>query len=328
MASVGVSEGLLLEQSWVPVCLGGVQLLAKSCFADTAYRLLLSDLQCVWEEEMDTAAIDGRAQALNRRLTAPVSAFFSHLCSVACPRLAGGGEGEFEESADVAEFSLQRSQGRLDIRLKSELAGMPFYWEFRCTPAPVKVVCSHLVQPLLAVSRVLQRQVGELGALLTRKDAEIQEYKESGAVLSRARLKTEVFEEQSYRESFITQVLPEVCSAQDQLGFDADLQELYAAVTAQRSSHKRKSSDSQAPGDHFPQKKSTLDEAPNSSTAPGAELAAALDQTQSSSAGPEPGPGSAGPEGPHSEQTAPLNNVQSDRPSSRPRKKKAVGLFR
>lgn len=62
MASVGVSEDLLLEQSWVPVCLGGVQLLAKSWFADTAYRLLLSDLQCVWEEEMDAAAIQDRAQ--------------------------------------------------------------------------------------------------------------------------------------------------------------------------------------------------------------------------------------------------------------------------
>ncbi|XP_061082348.1 non-homologous end-joining factor 1 isoform X3 [Conger conger] len=205
MVSVGVSEDLLREQSWVPVCLGGVQLLAKSWFADTAYRLLLSDLQCVWEEEMDAAAIQDRAQDLNKRLRAPVSAFFSHLCTVACPRLTGGGGGELEENVDPAEFSLLRSHDCLEVRLKSELAGVPFYWEFRCTPAAVTVVCRHFVQPLLAVSRVLQRQVGELGALLSRKDAEIQDYKENGAELSRARLKTEVFEEQSYREGFIAQ---------------------------------------------------------------------------------------------------------------------------
>ncbi|KAG9335566.1 hypothetical protein JZ751_004470 [Albula glossodonta] len=209
MASVGVSEALLLEQSWAPVCLGGLQLLAKSCFKDTAYRLLLSDMQFVWEEEMNTAAIQERAQVnqsgqeLNRRLRAPVSAFFTHLCEVACPRLAG---------ADSAEFSsLQCSQDRLDIRLKSELAGVPFYWEFRCTPASVAVVCSHFVRPLLAVSMVLQRQVGELGTLLARKDTEIQDYKESGAELSRARLKTEVFDEQSYRETFITQAWCDCC---------------------------------------------------------------------------------------------------------------------
>lgn len=41
------------------------------------------------------------------------------------------------------------------------------------------------MRPLLAVSRVLQRQVKDLAALLVRKDAEIQDYQENGAVLSR-----------------------------------------------------------------------------------------------------------------------------------------------
>ncbi|KAI1899130.1 hypothetical protein AGOR_G00058370 [Albula goreensis] len=336
MASAGVSEALLLEQSWAPVCLGGLQLLAKSCFKDTAYRLLLSDMQFVWEEEVNTAAIQERAQELNRRLRAPVSAFFTHLCKVACPRLTGCGEDE--DSADSAEFSsLQCSQDRLDIRLKSELAGVPFYWEFRCTPASVAVVCSHFVRPLLAVSMVLQRQVGELGTLLARKDTEIQDYKESGAELSRARLKTEVFDEQSYRETFITQVLPQVCAAQDGLGFDADLQELYTAVTAQSSSRKRKRSDSHDPGERGPDRSPKNHSVPESqplgeslrcSAAPGVDLGAALGPKESSSARPEPGTRQVEFESIQSQQTAPPSTAPSDRPSSRPRKKKAVGLFR
>lgn len=41
------------------------------------------------------------------------------------------------------------------------------------------------MRPLLAMTHALQRQVGELAALLVRKDAEIQDYKENGAMLSR-----------------------------------------------------------------------------------------------------------------------------------------------
>lgn len=96
-------------------------------------------------------------------------------------------------------------------------------------------VCSQLVRPLLLMSRLLQRQVGQLGALLARKDTELQDYRDNGAVLSRGRLyvqrnkntlikhnihtcssrwcvcfaerlQTELFEEQSYRENFLTQV--------------------------------------------------------------------------------------------------------------------------
>lgn len=46
-------------------------------------------------------------------------------------------------------------------------------------------MCAHLVRPLLAMSHLLQRQTEQLGNLLARKDAEILDYKENGATLSR-----------------------------------------------------------------------------------------------------------------------------------------------
>ncbi|XP_052354897.1 non-homologous end-joining factor 1 [Oncorhynchus keta] len=193
-------DGVLLDCPWVPVCISGSQLLAKTWFGDTAYRILLTDLHSVWEEEMDTRAIQDRAQELNRRLRAPVHAFFSHMCEVALPCLSGR-----VEDRGALQFSLNHHGGDINLKLKSELAGVPFYWEFRCTPAPVALVCSQLVRPLLLMSRLLQRQVGQLGALLARKDTELQDYRDNGAVLSRERLQTELFEEQSYRENFLTQ---------------------------------------------------------------------------------------------------------------------------
>lgn len=45
--------------------------------------------------------------------------------------------------------------------------------------------CAQLVRPLLAMNHLLQRQAMELEDLLVRKDAEIQDYKENGASLSR-----------------------------------------------------------------------------------------------------------------------------------------------
>lgn len=46
-------------------------------------------------------------------------------------------------------------------------------------------VCIQLVRPLLTMSHLLQKQVEQLGGLLVRKDAEIQDYRENGATLSR-----------------------------------------------------------------------------------------------------------------------------------------------
>ncbi|XP_037552224.1 non-homologous end-joining factor 1 [Nematolebias whitei] len=230
------TEDLLLRRPLHPVSISGCQLLVKSWFGDAAYHVLLTDMHCVWEERMNAAAIQSRAQELNRRLRASVGAFFSHLCEVVQPCLSGG------LAAGEAQISLTRpDNGNITVKLKSELAGLPFYWEFRCTPAPVALACAQLVRPLLVISRLLQQQVEQLGGLLSRKDAEIQDYRENGATLSRERLQTEVFEKLTYRENLIAKTLPALWSEpSDSLGFDAELQQLYVAAVAHR---KRKRSE-------------------------------------------------------------------------------------
>ncbi|XP_072234804.1 non-homologous end-joining factor 1 [Leuresthes tenuis] len=236
-ASGAPSEDVLLQRPWLPVSISGCHLLAKSWFGETAYRILLTDTHCVWEERMDAADIQSRARELNRRLRASVEAFFSHLREVAQPCLAGGG--------GDAQVSLKRQQdGGISVRLKSELAGLPFHWEFHCKPAPVALVCLQLVRPLLVMSRLLQQQVEQLGRLMVRKDAEIQDYKENGATLSRERLQTDAFEEQTYRESFMAKTLPLLWSeSSDALGFGAELQQLYATAVSHRNTRKRKVSE-------------------------------------------------------------------------------------
>ncbi|XP_034408072.1 non-homologous end-joining factor 1 isoform X2 [Cyclopterus lumpus] len=217
MEARGAPADVLLQLPWLPVSIGGCQLLAKSWFGETAYHLLLTDVNCVWEERMDSVAIQRRAQELNRRLRAKVEAFFSHLREVAQPCLTGSGG---QADGGEAQVSLTRQEdGNIGIKLKSELVGLPFYWEFHCTPAPVTVVCAQLVRPLLAMSHLLQQQVEQQGGLLGRKDAEIQDYRENGAVLSRERLQTDVFEEKTYREDFMSKSHHTVVFRASQLGY-------------------------------------------------------------------------------------------------------------
>lgn len=83
--------------------------------------------------------INSLSQELNRRLRAPVEAFFTHLCQVAQPCLSGSDS----HSDGGAQISLMRQDdGNLRVKLKSELAGLPFYWEFHCSLSPVTVVRS------------------------------------------------------------------------------------------------------------------------------------------------------------------------------------------
>lgn len=55
-------ESSLLTQPWASVCLGESTFLAKACFRDTGYMLLISDLSSVWCENADAEAVGQRSK--------------------------------------------------------------------------------------------------------------------------------------------------------------------------------------------------------------------------------------------------------------------------
>ncbi|XP_051643858.1 non-homologous end-joining factor 1 isoform X1 [Manacus candei] len=191
-------ESSLLTQPWASVHFGESAFLAKVCFKDTGYILLISDLSSVWYESADTKAVGQRSKELNKRLTVNVSSFLNHLCNLMCPLLAG-------QPAPATTFSCNRSASGLILHVKSELSGLPFYWDFHCCPAPLEMVSRHLVRPLIRMNLALQHQVQELISLVLQKDAEIEDYRESGATLSRDRLRTEPFQEETFQQNFMTE---------------------------------------------------------------------------------------------------------------------------
>ncbi|XP_014104739.1 PREDICTED: non-homologous end-joining factor 1 isoform X3 [Pseudopodoces humilis] len=101
-------------------------------------------------------------------------------------------------------------------------------------------VFRHLVRPLIQMNLVLQCQVQELISLVLQKDAEIEDYRESGAALSRDRLRTKPFQEETFQQNFMAETLPQICGAGEGQAFASALQQLYTAVTQQEAKQARK----------------------------------------------------------------------------------------
>ncbi|XP_040214107.1 non-homologous end-joining factor 1 [Rana temporaria] len=229
-------DARLLPLPWKSLQIAECTYLCKVHFTDSAYCLLLSDLSRVWCEEAGAEVILERSKELNKRLKAPISSFLSHLSRLLLPLLGSAEDGH-------GRFSCQRTENTLMLLVKSQLSGLPFYWEFHCKEASVTTVCRHLVQPLVCMTKALDYQSQELCTLLLQKDAEIQEYQESGAVLTRGRLKTESFDEGSFQESFLAEKIPGLRSSWNSPGFTDRLQRLYSTVTAAEMEPKSEAED-------------------------------------------------------------------------------------
>uniref|UniRef100_A0A2D4NG83 Non-homologous end-joining factor 1 n=1 Tax=Micrurus spixii TaxID=129469 RepID=A0A2D4NG83_9SAUR len=234
----------LLLQPWASVCFSEpTRLMVKAWFSDSSYILLLSDLSNMWYESANTEVIQQRSKELNKRLTAPVASILKCLHNLLSPLLEG------KENSSVS-FSCQLSSSSLILHVKSELLGLPFYWDFHCGTAPLEMMSRHLLRPLMAMSLGLHDQVQELASLLLQKDAEIEDYRENGATLSLERLKTEPFKEESFLHTFETKTLPQACSLGDGRLFTSNLKSLYLAVTQEqaRAACKRHRAESEGSG--------------------------------------------------------------------------------
>ncbi|XP_049744180.1 non-homologous end-joining factor 1 isoform X3 [Elephas maximus indicus] len=120
-----LEQGLLMEP-WAWLQLAENSLLAKAYITKHGYALLVSDLQQVWHEQVDTSVVSQRAKELNKRLTAPPEAFLCHLDDLLRPLL--------RDTAHPSEatFSCDRVAETLILRVRSELSGLPFCWNFHC----------------------------------------------------------------------------------------------------------------------------------------------------------------------------------------------------
>ncbi|XP_047577517.1 non-homologous end-joining factor 1 isoform X4 [Lutra lutra] len=120
-----LEEGLLM-QPWARLELAENSLLAKAYITRQGYALLVSDLQQVWHEQADACVVSQRAKELNKRLTAPPAALLCHLDELLRPLLKD------TACPGKVSFVCDHVGEALILRVRSELSGLPFYWNFHC----------------------------------------------------------------------------------------------------------------------------------------------------------------------------------------------------
>lgn len=155
-----------------------------------SYKIAITDCERVWLEEVNESTFSDRAKKLNPNVEARNSYLLKHLLD------------SLSQISLVNSFSVKEpvdKNGQLTLCCKSKLpAGISFIWEFYCSLQENHMMREHLIYPLLSMVGELQRRQLELVKLLKKKDYEIEEYKNSGAVLSRKVFETATFEQDAF----------------------------------------------------------------------------------------------------------------------------------
>ncbi|XP_072174055.1 non-homologous end-joining factor 1-like [Diadema setosum] len=218
---------------WVPFTINGTSLMVKSHFSDSSYTVLVYDYASVWQEECSADCVQTRAKECNPNVEAPISKLLQHLGELL---------GEPQKSA---KYSLSyphqrqgdRRLGTLIVKVASKLAqGVPFSWDLSLLRASDEVASTHLTIPLLTLVSELMRRERELQRLMKRKDEEIEDYKMSGAKISRKHKLTQVFDGKAFNQEMVqSKAFKAEVEAGGKRAFSSQGQDLYKEVMVTRA---------------------------------------------------------------------------------------------
>ncbi|EDO43563.1 predicted protein [Nematostella vectensis] len=202
----------------------------KSSFGDSesSYEIYISDFKRLWFERVEGKDFLHRAKEFNPNLEAEMSFLQKHLKKLVHSQ-------DKETSYDIVVDDIIDDK-KLVLRMKTKLqAGVPFVWEFHCTTKAPEHIFTHITHPLLAMVAELQRREQELCRMLTKKDAELADYKDSGYKLSRRNLETQVFNEEEFcKTMLLSPGFPECILHSPRHCFSLSGQDLYQQIMSKK----------------------------------------------------------------------------------------------
>ncbi|XP_033625006.1 non-homologous end-joining factor 1-like [Asterias rubens] len=220
----------LATQVWQQIQIKKQGMLVKFIFRDDCYEILLYDMITMWSEECSKDAFMKKAKRLNPNVEAPVATLIQHLKDdLSSQNLSSKSSSRYMYKII---YSRPPDESKITLQLFSKLPGnVPFRWEFDGREASSDMYAQHLATPLLIMVSELCRQQGELQNLLTKKDAEIEDYKADGAKVSRRSLLTVPFDAKAFRNEMTqSKFFERQIQSQGKCTFDGIGQELYKEV--------------------------------------------------------------------------------------------------
>ncbi|XP_072028389.1 uncharacterized protein [Amphiura filiformis] len=178
----------LKAAKWAPCRYKEKTLLVKSHFADETYQIMVYDGLRMWQEQCDKEQFQQRTKTLNPNIEAPLGTLLHHLQ-----------DSVSEENMSHSISKLTQKEDAVTIHMATQLEGaLPFTWQFHLKEALHEESAEHLTTPLMSMVAELLRRQKELFRILKRKDAEIDDYKASGAKVSRKHLETTPFDDKIF----------------------------------------------------------------------------------------------------------------------------------
>ncbi|KAK2710699.1 hypothetical protein QYM36_012019, partial [Artemia franciscana] len=164
----------------------------KFSSAESSYSISFTNLSCVWKEEKTDDEISQKSENLNPSIEASNKRITSIVGSVVN-----------DEKARQSSYVYLSEDGnrKLVIKMEQRLENLPFVWEFEPELQTKEQLKEDIVLPLLYSLVEMEYRERELIHIIKRKDAEIEDYKATGAKVSRKQLETKPFEESKFGES-------------------------------------------------------------------------------------------------------------------------------
>ncbi|XP_071942249.1 non-homologous end-joining factor 1-like [Antedon mediterranea] len=202
-----IEQGLehsLTEQTWQPWKFGGTSVLVKKLFTHSSYQIAIFDFKQMWFENCTTEMFSNNVKDLNPNIEAPMATLLQHIQD----NLSSSSEALVDLKMEYLNQENEQGEKRskLTIHWTSQLiGGVPFIWQFKLKEGDSQQeLCSHLVTPLLTMVSEMSRRESELTKQLSKKDAEIEDYKMAGGKVSRKYLQTSQFNEETFRQDMNT----------------------------------------------------------------------------------------------------------------------------
>ncbi|XP_033098033.1 non-homologous end-joining factor 1-like isoform X2 [Anneissia japonica] len=189
-------------QVWSSCKIDETPVLLKTFFTSTAYEIAIYDFKQLWFECCDEATFSKRVKELNPNIEAPSTTLLQHIQDNLTKESVTL---KIVYSKNDEEKNSIKEQPKMTINWSSQLiGGVPFTWQYYLVPADNQQVCSHLITPLMTMVGEMSRRESDLMKLLSKKDAEIEDYKAAGGKVSRKYLRTVPFDEKAFRKEMIT----------------------------------------------------------------------------------------------------------------------------
>ncbi|XP_076091877.1 non-homologous end-joining factor 1-like isoform X2 [Mytilus galloprovincialis] len=226
---------------WQPLNIDGDVYLIKCKFTQNSYELLLTNLKSFWYEELSENALKKRVQKLNPSIEASVSRILDQIKNCLESQEKG-------TSITIGFKDEEEENSKMVLKINSQLAGLPFCWNFVGNSADKEMASENLIVPLMAMVGELTRRQRELIKILQNKDKEIEDYKSQGGKTTRKHIETQEFVETAFENTMLmSKGFEEEVKSFGSSAFDDSGQDLYRQIMTKHSWLHRQKNEEELP---------------------------------------------------------------------------------